>query len=244
MSWSTPPPDFIPSCRRMGLEIDAALVARFGAYLEALQQANQSFNLTAVRDPDTAWMRHIADSLSLIPLLPEDASIIDVGSGAGLPGLVLALAAPDRSVTLLEATGKKCSFLSRVTDDLGLHRVRVRNARAEETGQDPECREAFGVAVARAVADLPVLLELCAPLVRVGGRVLALKGQSAAEEQARAAFAGEQLGLASPTRYVPRPDDQPDACVIEYTKVRPTPDRYPRRPGMPAKRPILAAQHT
>jgi 16S rRNA (guanine527-N7)-methyltransferase len=238
MTWSDPPPAFASYCRRLGVPVDAALQARLGEYLEALREANRACNLTAIRDAESAWLRHIADSLSVAPRLAPGEALVDIGSGAGLPGVVLALADPTRSVTLLEATGKKCRFLEATAARFGLERVVVLHLRAEEAGRDARYREGFDVAVARAVADLPVLLELAAPLVRIGGRVLAMKGQGAADEMRRADAARDLLGLATPTTHTPFPDLHPDACLLVYAKERPTPAKYPRRPGIPAKRPL------
>lgn len=239
MSWSPPPPAFLDCCRRLGVPAAPPLLDRLADYLETLRKANAEFNLTSIRDAETAWMRHVADSLSVAPLLAPGETLIDVGSGAGFPGMILALADPTRPITLLEATGKKCRFLEATAARLGLEHVTVLHLRAEEAGRLPQYREAFDIAVARAVADLPVLLELTAPLVKIGGRILAMKGLRAAEELQRATPACTTLGLNPPTPFTPLPDLQPNARILEFTKQYPTPPTYPRRPGIPAKRPIL-----
>lgn len=218
-----------------GVALEGELAARLGAYLDRLLATNAEFNLTAVTDRDEAWVRHIADSLSLVPLLARrsDArAIVDVGSGGGLPGLPLAIALPDRTFTLLEATGKKAHFLEQTAKALKLANVHVVNDRAETFGRG-QGREQFDVATSRAVSRLPVLLELTLPLVRVGGASLAIKGAQAEDEVAESKRALELLSgvVTSVTR-------TPTGTVIAIDKHGPTPARYPRRPGEPKRSPL------
>jgi 16S rRNA (guanine527-N7)-methyltransferase len=178
----------------------------------------------------------IADSLVLLEHLGEAAKVVDVGSGGGLPGLPLKIARPALSVTLVEADQAKAAFLVRACAALGLRDVEVLARRAEDVGRDPLYRESFDAAVARAVAPMPVLAELCLPLVRVGGRLLAQK--TAREDLERAANAIETLGGAL-NRVVAAPSDARRAgTVVIVDKLRPTPATYPRRPGVPARKPL------
>jgi 16S rRNA (guanine527-N7)-methyltransferase len=178
----------------------------------------------------------IADSLVLLEHLGQGEKVVDVGSGGGLPGLPLKIARPSLSVTLVEADQAKAAFLVRACAALGLRDVEVIARRAEEVGRDPLYRESFDVAVARALAPMPVLAELCLPLVRVGGRLLAQKTET--EDLDAAARAIDALGGAL-SRVVSAPSAARTAgTVVIVDKVRPTPAAYPRRPGVPARRPI------
>jgi 16S rRNA (guanine527-N7)-methyltransferase len=178
----------------------------------------------------------IADSLVLLDHLGEAEALVDVGSGGGLPGLPLKLARPGLAVTLVEADQGKAAFLVRACAALGLHDVAVVARRAEEVGHDPHYRESFDVAVARALAPMPVLAELCLPLVRVGGRLLAQKTE--AEDVAGAVRAIEVLGGAL-DRVVPAPSGaRRSGTVVVVNKTGATPLAYPRRPGVPARKPL------
>jgi 16S rRNA (guanine527-N7)-methyltransferase len=178
----------------------------------------------------------IEDSLVLVDHLGAARSLVDVGSGAGLPGLPIKIARPELRVTLIEADQAKAAFLVHACAALGLDEVEVVAIRAEDAGQAPALRESFDVAVARALAPLPVLVELCLPLVRVGGRLLAQKTEG--EDVAKASTAigllgGELSGVVS----APSPA-RAQGTIVVIDKVSPTPARYPRRPGIPARKPL------
>jgi len=176
----------------------------------------------------------VDDSLVLLEHLGDARTVVDVGSGGGLPGLPLKIARPDLNLTLVEADQAKAAFIVRTCAALGLHGVEVLARRAEAVGRDPLYRETFDVAVARALAPMPVLAELCLPLVRVGGRLLAQKTES--EDLAIAAHAIEILGGAL-RRVVAAPSAVRTAgTVVIIDKVRSTPSAYPRRPGVPARK--------
>ena len=178
----------------------------------------------------------IDDGLVLLEHLGAARSLVDVGSGAGLPGIPLKLARPELRVTLIEADQAKAAFLVHACATLRLDGIEVVARRAEEAGHDPALREKFDVAVARALAPLPVLVELCLPLVRVGGRLLAQK--TADEDPAAAASAIEVLG-GRLSEVVAAPSEARAAgTVVVIDKVRPTPAKYPRRSGVPARRPL------
>jgi 16S rRNA (guanine527-N7)-methyltransferase len=178
----------------------------------------------------------IDDSLVLLDHLGEANKVVDVGSGGGLPGLPLKIARPSLSLTLVEADQAKAAFLVKACAALGLEGVEVLARRAEDVGQDPLYREAFDVAVARALAPMPVLAELCLPLVRIGGRLLAQKTESEDLDRARRAIdavGGELRGV------VAAPSTARKAgTVVIVDKVRKTPPVYPRRPGVPARKPL------
>jgi 16S rRNA (guanine527-N7)-methyltransferase len=183
--------------------------------------------------PDRAL---VDDGLVLLEYLGEAHRLVDVGSGAGLPGIPIKIARPDLDVTLIEADQAKAAFLVHACAALGLEHVEVVARRAEDVGHDPMLREAFDVAVARALAPLPVLVELCLPLVRVGGRLLAQKTE--AEDPAAAARAIELLG-GRLSGVAPAPSAARSAgTVVVIDKMRPTPSVYPRRAGVPARKPL------
>jgi 16S rRNA (guanine527-N7)-methyltransferase len=178
----------------------------------------------------------IDDCLVLLEHLGDARRVVDVGSGGGLPGLPLKIARPELRITLIEADQKKAAFLVRACAELGLKGVEVVDRRAEDAGRDPQYREAFDVAVARAVAPMPVLAELCLPLVRVGGRLLAQKTET--EDIGRAARAIELLGGGPATISHTRSAARRGGTVVTVEKIRPVPDAYPRRPGVPARKPL------
>src|SRR5258708_7702084 len=183
--------------------------------------------------PDRALLE---DGLVLLEHLGGAHNLVDVGSGAGLPGIPIKIARPDLDVTLIEADQAKAAFLVHACAALGLDQVEVVARRAEEAGHDPRLRERFDVAVARALAPLPVLAELCLPLVRVGGRLLAQKTE--AEDPTAAARAIQLLGgelsfvVAAPSTA------RGTGTVVVIDKTRPTPALYPRRAGVPARKPL------
>ena len=178
----------------------------------------------------------IEDSLVLLEHLGEGEKVVDVGSGGGLPGLPLKIALPGLGMTLVEADQAKAAFLVRACAALGLRDVEVVARRAEEVGRDPRYRESFDVAVARALAPMPVLVELCLPLIRVGGRLLAQKTER--EELDRAGHAIQTLGGALKGVVSAPSSVRGTGTVVVVDKVRATPQPYPRRPGVPARRPL------
>jgi 16S rRNA (guanine527-N7)-methyltransferase len=178
----------------------------------------------------------VEDCLVLVDHLGDARRLVDVGSGGGLPGLPLKIARPDLEVVLVEADGDKAAFLVQACARLHLQGVEVVNRRAEEAGHDPRLREAFDLAVARALAPMPVLAELCLPFVRVGGRLLAQKTE--AEDMVAAGRAIEVLG-GGPARVVPAPSTaRKSGTIVIVEKVSPTPETYPRRAGLPARKPL------
>ncbi|MCZ7540812.1 MAG: 16S rRNA (guanine(527)-N(7))-methyltransferase RsmG [Anaerolineae bacterium] len=225
----------------LDLELSRDAQRAFSLYAEQLLAWNERANLTAITDPEAIVTRHFLDSLSVKMAITFTAGmrVVDVGSGAGFPGLPLRLVFPQIELTLLEATAKKTAFLQHITQLLGLANVRILTARAEDAGQAPATREKFDLALARAVAPLPVLAEYLLPLCRVGGRCVALKGEQAAAEAQRAQHALRILGgrLARIISVeLPQVVETHHLVVIE--KIAATPPQYPRRPGIPSKRPL------
>ena len=228
---------------QLGISCDPRTPQRIVRYHEMLADWNTRMNLTGDTDFDTSVDRHYADSLAPLKyaeLFPEGASLIDVGSGAGFPGLPLAIARPDLQVTLLDSLMKRIHFLSAVVEELGLANVRLVHARAEDGGRDPKLRETFEIAVARAVAPLPVLCELLLPFVAVGGRMVCYKGPSAAEELEAGEKAAKIVGAGKiqtlPVVLPSQPDWQ--HCVITCEKKVKTVRQYPRKAGTPSRDPL------
>jgi 16S rRNA (guanine527-N7)-methyltransferase len=228
---------------RLGLTLSQRQLEAFAWYLDELVRESARQNLTAVHDPPGIVVKHFLDSLTLVPLLgpTTSARLVDVGSGAGFPGLPLRIACSGLRLTMIEATGKKVDFCRQVAAGLSLKGVEVLHARAEEVGRDPRHRQSHDVATARAVASLPVLLEFLLPLVRVGGRVLAQKGESAPAEAHQSQRALDLLGgRLRQLHPVELPGVVEARYIVEVEKVAATPEAYPRRSGLPAKRPLLA----
>ena len=215
-------------------EMEQPIRAQRGAitlFLDELARWNARINLTSVPAAD-GWRRHIDESVELLEAADpaSGAAIVDVGSGAGIPGAVMAILRPDLQVTLLEADARKAAFLDHVTGLLGLPRVTVSNTRAESAGHDPRLREAFDLAVSRAAAEPPALCELALPLVRVGGRLIALVSDAAAAAPSCAASSAA-MGGAIP--------GMAGRHLLVVQKIASTDQRYPRRAGVPRRHPLL-----
>ena len=225
-----------------GIPLTAEQIGQFSVYHEMLLDWNMRMNLTALTAPEDVAVKHIIDSLTAYDAALFDGArtLIDVGTGAGLPGIPLAVYAPHLTVTLLDSLNKRVRFLTEVTAAMGLQNVRCIHARAEEAARTAEHRAAYDIAVSRAVARLPVLLEYTLPFVRVGGTLLALKGRAYAEEQKEARRAAEVLGggrITARPVHLPGLDDV--RAILTVTKERQTPAAYPRGGGAPTRRPLL-----
>lgn len=227
----------------LGLALNPAQQAQFALYYRELADWNQRMNLTSVIDYAEVQVKHFLDSLTLLPALggppPAGLRVVDVGAGAGFPGLPLKLAFPQLRLDLIEATAKKARFLAHLTALLELSDVAVHSGRAEELAHIPELRAAFDLALARGVAKMPTLLEYTLPFIRRGGRVAAWKHGGIAAELAAAENALRILGgQAGPVYPVTLPGLTDDRIIVTAVKIKPTPGAYPRRPGMPAKQPL------
>ncbi|MBL1217415.1 MAG: 16S rRNA (guanine(527)-N(7))-methyltransferase RsmG [Planctomycetes bacterium] len=231
------PDEFRQAADSFGIAFDDGDLDRLGQFLALLLDQTQRMNLTAIRDPDEAWIRHVFDSLTLLPLIHQFGAdtVADVGSGGGVPGIPLAICMPQVQVTLIEATGKKADFLRSVSRDLELGNVTVVADRTETLASySGPLRNQFDVVTARAVGRLPVLLELTVPLARIGGYVLAVKGQQAAQEVSESRVALQHLRA----EYVHTQETSTGQIVV-IRKVGKTPKAYPRRPGEPKRAPLV-----
>lgn len=213
---------------------------RFGILYNELVAFNEKVNLTAVTDIEGAIAKHFADSLLIEEYIPNNARVIDVGCGGGFPTLPLAIVRPDLEITALDSTEKKLKFVSLMADKLSLN-VTTLSARAEEVGRREEYRESFDVSVARAVARLNVLSELCIPLVRVGGLFISCKAAIGEEEYNEARKGTEILGtvtktVSSPTLHTA--DEEQKRSIYVFEKTFSTPDKYPRQYAKITKKPL------
>jgi len=225
----------------LGLALPEADLAAYRAHFARLLEHNPRAGLTSLTDPVEIAVKHYLDSLTclLVRDLAPNEEIADLGSGGGFPGMVLAIARPEARFTLVDSSAKRTAFLRAAAEALHLPNATVVTARAEEVGQDPDHRERYDVVISRAVAPLPVLLEYCLPLARVGGQVIAMKGPDVADELTASAQALRTLGgrLAA-THRLELPQGLGARTLLLIDKANPTPSRYPRRPGAPAKRPL------
>ena len=237
---------FVAKAAGLGIELEPGEVRDLGHYLAQLLAANETINLTAVKGLDEAVEKHLLECLPLLPVLAEvetsgDAEgdedglrLLDVGSGGGLPGLVLAICRRDIRVTLLDSTEKKCGFLRHAAREIGLENVEVLHARAEVAGQDKSrTREKFDIVTARAGGRLAGLLEITVPFARVGGLCVLTKGQKADEELAEAKGAMHLLHAAHAGTV-----ETPTGRVVVIEKLRKTPGSYPREIGEPKRNPL------
>lgn len=229
-----------------GVVLDDDALARFARYRDLLLTWNDRFNLTAIREPDEVERRLFLDAMAMIPTLDRTVAslaertktvprLVDVGSGAGLPGLALKIARPEIDVTLVDATAKKVSFLDAVIAELELPAVRAVHGRAEDLGQSADYRGQFDVATARAVASLPVLLEYVVPLLATGGAALLPKGLAIDDELRQGQRAAAKLGAR-----IVASDRLPGMStrLVVAEKQSSTPAQYPRRSGLPSRTPL------
>jgi 16S rRNA (guanine527-N7)-methyltransferase len=255
----------VEETRRLGLTLDSRRIALFERYYRELSSWNQRFNLTAITEYRQVQLRHFLDSLTCLLAVPqlegrpqeglklgvsipdtvplqlgaEALWIIDIGSGAGFPGLPLKIMLPEAKVTLVESIGKKVTFLRHMIETLELQRIEVLPMRAEMAGHLPKHRERYDMVVARAVAHLATLAEYCLPFCRIGGRMVVPKGAEASSQVAESQTAIEALGGAAlAIKPVSIPEISGERYLVVVEKVSKTPAAYPRREGLPSKRPL------
>lgn len=226
----------VPLCKSFGLSLDDAAIKRLNLYGNMLLEWNEKINLTAIKEPEEVLFKHFYDCLLFFKNVnvPQNAKIIDVGTGAGFPGVVLKIARPDIELTLLDGLNKRLVFLNELMNSLELDAATV-HLRAEDGGKNPLYREKYDIACARAVASLPVLCEYCIPFVKVGGQFVAMKGASAADEMSAALNAYKILGCEKPTIICENLRENESRAFIIAKKISQTPPKYPRMSGKISK---------
>ncbi len=243
-----PSSEFVDAAANLGIEFEPGDVDRLQRFLELLLDANKTTNLTGITDPAAAWMKHIFDALTLVPIIasamaagesaapgePRAYRVVDVGSGGGVPAIPLAIVMPEVHFTLIESTGKKTAYLSATVAALGLKNVTIVNGRAEPIGQDHRAhREKYDFATARALGHLAVVIELCGPLVRPNGFVLAVKGVKAEQELGESSKALGLIGLRHAETVL-----TPTGRIVVLEKTTRTPRLFPRKDGEPSRLPL------
>jgi len=227
--------------KRLGLELTPDQLEQFDVYYKELVAWNKRVNLTAITDYEEVQLKHFLDALTVTLAWQKttENTVIDVGAGAGIPGIPLKIVFPDIKLVLCEATAKKAAFLRHIIDTLGLNDVEVVVGRAEEVAHDAQYRERFGLVLSRAVAPLPALVELTLPFCAVGGGFIAQKKGAVAPEVAQAGKAMATLGGSlREVKKVELEEFADERYLVVIDKIAPTPPQYPRRPGMPGKRPL------
>jgi len=237
--------ELVDGAGKLGIELNTTQVGLFELYYREMVEWNRRINLTAITDYSEVQVKHFLDSLTVAQALSDqdlqnpDFSIVDVGTGAGFPGVPLRILLPGPRLVLLEPTAKKAAFLHHIIDKLELKNTEVLNSRAEEAALLPFYREQFALVVSRAVAPLPILAELTLPFCQTGGRLVAQKKGDIEQEVNNAAKAIATLGgKMNQVKRIEVEEFSDVRYLVIVDKICPTPSKYPRRPGVPKRRPI------
>ncbi len=230
----------VPLCAEFGVNLNDDKIEKLNAYGNLLLSWNEKINLTAIKEPQGVLYKHFYDCILFLKHnnLVENATLIDVGTGAGFPGLVLKIVRPDLEITLLDSLNKRLVFLNEVISELGLKGIKTVHLRAEEAGKSKLYREKYDVATARAVAALPVLLEYCTPLIKKNGIFVSMKGPSALEEVALCDNAIKTLGLSKPNIICENLREDEKRAFVTFKKISQTPPKFPRKPADISKQPL------
>ena len=232
---------WLSDLKHNGIDLTEEQLEQFEIYYELLVDWNQRVNLTAITDREQVFYKHFFDSLSLsfCVSLENEVKLADIGSGAGFPGVPLAIAFPNIKVTIVDSLQKRITFLEHLIERLNLKHVQCIHGRAEEIGRNENYREQFNLVTARAVARLQVLNEYCLPFVKVGGLFAAMKAVDVKKEIVEASRSLQLLGGKMERTYqFQLPFEQARREIVVVKKIKPTPKKYPRKPGMPAKQPL------
>jgi len=229
----------IELARMINDELTEDQVENFFKYMNLLLEWNEKINLTAITDVDDIILKHFIDSMTVLKYIEKGKSIIDVGTGAGFPGIPIAIMREDVKITLLDSVNKRINFLNEVCSELKINNIETIHGRAEEAGQNKQYREKYDIAVSRAVANMTTLSEYLIPFVKVGGICICMKGSEIDHELEQAKFAIKELGgKIEKVEKFNLPDSDIERNIVIIKKIKPTPNRYPRKAGMPSKMPI------
>ena len=224
-----------------GIEVNDQMISDLKTYREILGDWNQKMNLTGIEEEKEVFIKHFLDSISAVSngYIKDGISLIDVGTGAGFPGLPLKICLQNIKLTLLDSLNKRINFLQEVSNTVNLKDVEFIHGRAEDFGKNSDYREQYDVATARAVAGLPILMEFCVPFVKVGGYFVCLKGPNANLELEESKMAMDILGLEFVEKIdIELPNEELKHNILVFKKIKNTPEKYPRKAGKPAKSPI------
>ena len=231
--------DFIGKLKEFNIEINEEQIKSFEKYMNLLLEWNEKINLTAITQPEEVKLKHFVDSLTVLKYINDDDKVIDIGTGAGFPGIPLKIMKENTKITLLDSLNKRINFLNIVIETLNLRNIRAIHGRAEEIARNKLYREKYDVAVSRAVANLSTLTEYMLPFVKVGGKCICMKGANVNEELERAQNAIKELGgeiKRVDNFYLSDNDNERNIIVIK--KIKETNPKYPRKAGTPSKEPL------
>ena len=221
-------------------DLEKDQIEQFYSYMNLLLEWNEKINLTAITEPKEVIIKHFIDSLTIAKYIPQGATLVDMGTGAGFPGIPLKIYRKDIKITLVDSLNKRIKFLNEVIEQLNLEEIETIHARAEEFGRNSKYREGFDIATSRAVANLATLSEYLVPLVKVNGKCICMKGPDIEEEIQNGRKAIKVLGgNISKVDSFKLPYTDIKRTVLIVDKIEKTPTKYPRKPGMPAKEPIV-----
>lgn len=236
--------DFYNKMIELSKKIDISLtktqIKNYFEYMQLLLEWNEKINLTAITEVDDIILKHFIDSLTVIKYIKENNKIIDVGTGAGFPGIPIGIMNSNIDITLLDSLNKRISFLNEVCNKIELKNIRTIHGRAEDFGKDKDTREKFDIAISRAVANMTTLVEYLLPFVKVGGYAICMKGPEIEEELSKAKFAINELGgkIEKVENFVlPKSDIERNIVIIK--KISDTPNKYPRKAGTPSQSPMF-----
>ena len=232
--------ELIKQLKKIDIEIDEEKVIKFYKYMNLLIEWNKKINLTAITEEKDIILKHFVDSLTVLKYIKENKSIVDVGTGAGFPGIPLAIMNDSLKITLVDSLNKRINFLNEVCSKIKLKNTKAIHSRAEEFGQDNNYRESYDIAISRAVSNLTVLAEYLLPLVKVGGKIICMKGPDIEEELKQAKSAIDILGgkfERCDNFCLPKSDISRNIIIIN--KIKETPKKYPRKAGTPVKTPLF-----
>ena len=229
----------IELAKKIDIELCDQDIEKFYNYMNLLLEWNEKINLTAITEVDDIILKHFIDSITVLKYINKNEKIVDVGTGAGFPGIPIAILKPNCEITLLDSLNKRILFLQAVIRNINLKNTITIHSRAEDFGQDTKIREKYDISISRAVANLATLVEYLLPLVKIGGKCICMKGANADEEIQNAKFAIKELGgKIINVEKLNLPDSDIERTIVIIEKIKNTPAKYPRKAGIPTKQPL------